>query len=263
MSSNKIFVHLLCLYLLIHIYVFSMYTTIIILNTNFLKFNHKQKVYSNVVTLFYFSSMQVQIFKIYLMWAFLSISRNSNKQSQIEKKIKFISILTRFLCFFFISNKILFEKNQIRFNLLNYLTILQLIIGLEYSLYLLYLYQKIIFKCKILYFANLIRLLYKISFALNIQNFNYKIPILLLIPENYFNLKFKKIIKKKILFNETFLIYLLSFYFYWILLLKFISKNKFNISKFFYKHCFFKILFFFKSLKITISFFTNISHIFF
>jgi hypothetical protein len=235
-------------YFLIHIYLFAMYTPIITLKTN-ISFYIPKKYYK--VLLLDNTSFQFELFKKLLMFNSITFFNKSTKSVEF-KKLKYILALTRIFCFISILTRIVFKKKEILFDLNNFFEMLQLMIGTEYGLYILYLFEYKSINIEFQNFVIFLRFIYFISFIFKIQKINYKIPILLLVPENYFNLNFKGTIKKKIFFNQIIIMYIIFFYFFWLFLIKIVYNNKNFIKNLKKNYYFFQIKIFLEITRITI-----------
>ena len=236
LKNKKISIHLPWAFLLVNVYLFSMYTPIITSSNNYV-------LYSDGTTLFYFSSIQIQIFRQFLGSFILFFSKKTNGYICFEKRLNYSLTFTRIFCFLVLLKKIYSFNICNSITLSNFFKNFQLMIGLEFSLYLLYLFEISFFLPIFKLFVSFICFLYTISFVFKIQKPTYKIPILLLIPENYINLKFKKFLKKKIFFNLTIKFTFFIFYFLKLTTVKiFHQKNKF-IKKLLQKYGFFNLFF--------------------
>nr|UXY87769.1 hypothetical protein CcurKRNrm2_p078 [Cryptomonas curvata] len=228
-NCKKVLINFIWVYVLIHSYLFAMYTPIINLNNNIRLFTDERKFY-HIITLLNYTSFQIQILKKFLMCDILNFPEKSKKCNKFKKKFKYFLALNRIFCIGLVSIKVLFFKRLILCYLIE---TLQLIIGIEFGLYLLsqlYLFENNTLKFEFYGFVEFLRFMYLLSFLFKIQKTNYKIPILLLIPENYLNLNFKKIIKKKFFFNQIFISYTLFIYFFWLFLIKIIYINNSHLK---------------------------------
>ncbi len=225
LNKKKLSIHFWWWVLLINIYLFSMYTPIITYPNTFLLYNKKIKLYSDGTTLFYFCSIQIQIFRQFFELFILFCSKKTIKNIGYEKRLNYSLILTRIFCCLILIKKINSFNIWNSIKLSNFFKIFQLMIGLEFGLYLLYLFEISFFLSTFKLFFSFIFFLYTISFLFEIQKLTYRIPILLLIPENYFNLKCKKFLKKKIFFTLTIKFTFFIFYFFKLNIIKIIHEK--------------------------------------
>jgi hypothetical protein len=228
LKNKKISIHLLCAFLLINVYLFLMYTPILTSSNNYILYNQKKKLYSDGTTLFFLSSIQIQIFRQILESFILIFSKKDNRYIGLKKRLNYSVVLTRIFCFLVLSKKIYSVNIWNSIKLSNFLKNIQLMIGLEFGLYLLYLFEISFFLPIFNLVVTFVFFLYTISFVFKIQKLTYKIPILLLIPENCFNFKCKKFLKKFFFFNLTLKLIFFIFYFFKLTVVKlFNEKNKF------------------------------------
>nr|UXY88273.1 hypothetical protein Cry52Nrm2_p082 [Cryptomonas curvata] len=243
LKNKKISIHLQWAFLLINVYVFLMYTPILTYSNNYVLYNQKKKLYSDGTTLFCLSSIQIQIFRQFLESFILFFSKKGNRYLGFKKRLNYSVVLTRIFCFLVLSKKLYSVNIWNSMKLSNFLKNIQLMIGLEFGLYILYLFEISFILPVFKLLVTFVCFLYTISFVFKIQKLTYKIPILLLIPENCYDFKFKKFLKKFFFFNLTLKLIFFIFYFFKLTIVKlFHEKNKFiknliqksGISNFFF-----------------------------
>ena len=241
-KNKKLFIHLPWAFLLINVYIFSMYTPILTSSKNYALYNNN-KLYSDGTTLFYLSSIQIQIFRQFLELTILFFSKKANGYLGFEKRVNYSIALTRIFCFLVLLKKIYSVNILNSIKLSNFLKNVQLMIGLEFGLYLLYLFEISFFLPIFKLLVAFIFFLYTISFVFKIQKLTYNIPILLLIPENCFNFKCKKFLKKFFFFNLTIQLTFFTFYFFILTIVKLFHKKNKPIKNFLQKSGIFNLFF--------------------
>nr|UXY87277.1 hypothetical protein 1634Bnrm2_p077 [Cryptomonas sp.] len=213
MRLNK-FKGILISFLCIHLLSLSLHTLIIMPDENK---NKKIKMtsilYSDGTFLLSFSSFQFHFFCHFMKFKKFYISKKNLKSFHIVKGMRDQMVLIRTLCHvIMVMRNFLFYEQKLSYYW-KILGFFQLIVGIELSLYIFYLLGYIFYFENFHLFSITVHFLFFLSFLIETRKPIYKFRIILSILEKLYDLKYKSLIKKKLLLHTVFLLMFLLFCF--------------------------------------------------